>query len=486
MYSTSIRKAKKAFITNRLLFVPSTLANIPAFLTSLGYETYFIEHHQDKVAYILHKILESATFDPNFTSGGYSNLNQKHLEEMLGPKYTQTILRILLDSGVIECDGQYIPKKKSLGYRVANQYKSTAIGLSIFKQEVLGKKLDSWSKAQKKAIKKCCFLKSVYQDIKDICINTSAATALITSIYNQTTKFIKSNIDSLSHRKLDKKKYAALQETAKTERYINLPSIKALRKSLKKQSNSTIYELLMDSAMHSYNANIISINEIGSQDFRMPKRPIEGSRIYTVLTNLSRELRQFLYHAKYPNESLVNIDIKNSQPFLASILLVKQYEGWVLPADVQRYIELTSKGIFYNYMAGLMHKPYNTQKERKDFKQSFFANIFFCKQLHTENSKAGKIFQSYFPNVSSLLSLHKEKCFKDLALTMQYTEAQIMLDTIVKSLQKNKIWCASIHDSIVCLKRDKDFVTNVILDAFRNKFNLVPSVDEELWIRPEM
>ncbi len=50
-------------------------------------------------------------------------------------------------------------------------------------------------------------------------------------------------------------------------------------------------------------------------------RPDEKSRVYTNLTNLKRECRAFL---RYDDKPLVELDIRNSQPLIASII-IKEY-----------------------------------------------------------------------------------------------------------------------------------------------------------------
>jgi len=57
------------------------------------------------------------------------------------------------------------------------------------------------------------------------------------------------------------------------------------------------------------------------------------SRVHTNLTNLKADFRKFL---RYEGKVLVELDIRNSQPLIASIL-IKDYwiqKGAIIPEDV--------------------------------------------------------------------------------------------------------------------------------------------------------
>jgi hypothetical protein len=497
LYSLSPRKPKKAFTTNRLLFIPSALADLPQFLSALGKDSRFIHDHQDKLAYILHKIHEGKGFDSCITSAGYVNLSQEVLAQVIGKRYVSPMLALLLDAGVIETDGCYMEGEKALGYRVADAYRSPAIGILIFNQEVLGRKLALHAKKRKTEAKHNTLVKNIYADIRALRIRYTAACHYNRSVYEQTESFLRDHESELLTYSFSKQHYQALLDWATVVGKVHLPSAPDLRKAMRVRKDRTAFQVLIDANLDAFAANLISIEKINSKDFHPPKRPVDGSRIYTNLTNLSSDLRQFLYHAKHAETTLYNIDIKNSQPFLIGILLRKTFQG-ELPIDAKQYIADTSSGVFYERLAGLMGTPLSTvngndselvksqkQRERKEFKQSFFSTVFFCENRHTEGSKPWSVFEGEYPTVAGLIREHKQHDYRALANLMQHTEAQIILEKVVRRLHKSKVWCASIHDSIVCLAPDRETVKAAMLTSFQVEFNLAPTLNEEPLRKPE-
>src|SRR5690606_38121125 len=122
-------------------------------------------------------------------------------------------------------------------------------------------------------------------------------------------------------------------------------------------------------------------------------RPTEGSRVHTNLTNLNRNFRPFL---KYEDKELVELDIRNSQPLIASILI----KNWFvqrhldIPADVKEYKKNCENGTFYDYFMELNGV---SEEDRGEFKVQFFAEIFFSK-VSKRMTKLKKQFIEKYPN----------------------------------------------------------------------------------------
>lgn len=67
---------------------------------------------------------------------------------------------------------------------------------------------------------------------------------------------------------------------------------------------------------------------------------------------------------------------------------------------------------------------------------------------------------------------------------MQIQEAQVILDVVVKGLHVKKVWCASIHDSIICRPGNQEEVAALILDAFQG-YSVQPSLEVEPLRKPQ-
>ena len=471
---------------DRILYVPSSISNLPVILAAAGWTKREIHDHQDKVAYVLNRIVTVPVFDSRYQYGTFVNIDHQGLKQVLGARYVKWILDTLLAAGVIECDNKYFHRKskgKALGYRITEKAQSKAVGLLIFKQETFGKKLFHWSQDQHVELRKNRFLNRIQRDISHLRIQYAEALDYNSAVATQTLEFIAERRQALEVIAMSKQAYAVLlDEAQELSSSIHLPGRKDLMKTLKKRQSktpeTTVYAVLMRSAQQTHSYNDMAVEKLHHQDWMLPTRPVKGSRVYTSLTNFSSYLRQFLYHDQYPGETLVNIDIKNSQPFLLCLLLMQQYTGQSLPADVQQYIDLTSSGKFYEHVAHAMGARIKSKRERREFKSNFFASIFFCRNQHTEASKCGKWFKRHFPNVYQLIFDTKAVRYQDLADAMQIQEAHVILDVVVKALHAKKIWCASIHDSIICRPGDQEEVATLMLDAFQDH-GVQPSLDQE-------
>ncbi|ALW84054.1 hypothetical protein AUC43_02415 [Hymenobacter sedentarius] len=480
----------------RPLYVPGMLADLPGYLRANGWTEPQILHHQDKVAYILDCIITAPVYDVRYSQGDFVNISYNWLVQQLGARYTKLVLTLLKDSGVIDCDYRYWNGQgvdgagKNLGYCITSTYVGKPVGVLIYKQETFGKKLWDQRHDEEHQLKKDRFLNRIHRDMKELRLDFTPARDLNERIYDTTLEFIVAHRATVDKTKVTKKAYAALLDAAfeADELHIQLPSRAKLRKVLlprqlknreQHEPETTIYAVLKARALDAYTSNLVALEKLRNLQLKPPTRPIKGSRVYTALTNLASCFRQFLYHADAPAEVLVNIDIKNSQPFMLNLLLADKYRYQELPADAEHYMDLTASGKFYEHVAAAMKIPMRNKRERREFKGWFFASLFFCKNQHTVAGKCGKWFEEHFPNVYQLIRDMKFARYQDLADAMQKREASVILDTVLKALHANKVWAATIHDSVVCRPDDAALVRELVEEAFRLKAGIVPGLDVE-------
>jgi hypothetical protein len=396
------------------LLVPGAI-DIPLILTSIGKSTRFIQDHQDKYNYVLHKILETRVFNKTIHADGYSNLHQDTLRAVLGSRYTDTILKDLQGLGIIECDGRKQTGKKSYGYRIHADYAGPAVTRFIFK-EAFEAKLQQRQAVYNQARLASPAQEATWRDLTSLGIDEKAALAYIRHKYN-------------------------LEDAKEIE---------------------------------AYNADKCSILKIANEEYFL-EQPDPKSRIYTNVSNLSSDLRQFLTCKKSANY-LVNLDIANSQPYLFALLLRSYYQGRELPEDVKHYLELTSTGRFYEFVMDLLQV---SGQERKSFKIDFFGKIFYCRSGYSKRTQEGKVFTREFPNVMGVVDHYKEAGHEQLAIAMQRSEANIMLHQIAPVVRQQGIWCATIHDSIVCTAEHAETVRTLMLSAFLKAVGMPPLIKKE-------
>ena len=507
--------------TNRQLYVPGPLADLQCILTAWGLTQRQIEDHQDKFAYVLNRVVTAPSFNRRIEPGDYVRINQAVLREVLSRNGAEFVLKTLVGEGILECDGRSSARSgKSLGYRIAERYQGKAVGLSIFKQETFGCKLQARSDARTNELRKDRFLNRIHKNLTQLRICHQEAHAHLDAVKAASIEFLHEHKFGLSVNLCSIKAYAALLEEAGAQSpLIMLPKRKDVAKRVKQahergEFEKTYYQDMQNSIYDAHVANTFAVERLRRLDFMLPKRPpvrrkigrvetyfedVGGqkvnkfrtvfvkdtarkphrARVYTFLTNLATHLRPFLYHVRHEDEVLVNLDIRNSQPFLLNVLLNRRYEGQELPKDVRRYMRLTASGTFYELVARCHGRRADSYRERREFKSKFFGSVFFCKIVHTEGSRLGQWFMKHFPNVYQLIADNKRKAYQNLSIEMQHIEAGLVVDVVTTALHERKIWCASIHDSIVCRPGDQEAVQLILADAFERAAGIKPSIKPE-------
>lgn len=217
----------------------------------------------------------------------------------------------------------------------------------------------------------------------------------------------------------------------------------------------------------SYTAYNLSVDMLANGSLFFNQDSTAG-RVHSNVSNMPSVLRPYLNYNGLP---LVEIDICNSQPFLLNILLDKYFTS-NLPPDVMLYRELTSTGKFYEYLM----QEFNTDLPRAEFKTACFAKIFYSMESEKYVYRERKDFGKLFPNVSSVISHYKTPDYKNLAISMQRAEADIIINNVVPELMKQNIYCLTIHDSVLVTPENADQTKQIIQDTFINKLGYSPKI----------
>ncbi len=190
-------------------------------------------------------------------------------------------------------------------------------------------------------------------------------------------------------------------------------------------------------------------------------------RLDSNVTNLPSELIQ---HLTINGHKLIEMDISNSQPFLAATLfnptpeikaVIKRYLGQRLIInieslqlfdckDVKRYRSLVTSGKFYEYMVEKFDENNIPHQGRKDVKTQMFV-VFFGKSNAYRYNDGAKVFRKEFPNVQRVFDMIKQKQSNRLAILLQRIESSIMLDEVAREINKQipQLHILTKHDSIL-------------------------------------
>jgi hypothetical protein len=273
-----------------------------------------------------------------------------------------------------------------------------------------------------------------------------------------------------------------------------------------------------------YNAAIAIIDKLHNHEYLMKVDPTAG-RFHTLLTQLPKDLKQFI---TYNNKRLVGIDLRNSQPLLATALLDKEifinnpilintiikcklhyirsssYFSTMLAnfigrkqnnIDILEYRQLVSEGIYYERFGAILLEqgliPDNITDVRKAAKTATFSS-FFAPNQYSRVIEAMKHFKYYFPSVFEIFSKIKytpkktdknEKLHKALSVCLQAFEADLFLRKICKRINdiNPEILIFTIHDSIVTTLEYEEIVKEIIDEEVYKVIKIHPKFNIECW-----
>ncbi len=279
-------------------------------------------------------------------------------------------------------------------------------------------------------------------------------------------------------------------------------------------------------AMSKYNANMINIDKLFNNHYHF-KVDNNIQRLHTNITNLYSPLRNFI---TYGDLKLVNIDIKNSQPYLSSLLMESEFydiskksENYLNLNEIYQYTPpskfptLTHSSI-NNIITYIMSEEYSETRTVKGFSEykrvvkkgkiyEWIQNEYFIRTgikivnrqqlkeiifivLFTDNRFIGqkeafakRIFKTIFPSTYKLFSLLKKKDKTVLPRLLQTIESYIILNKIVPriGIERPDMPIFTIHDSIVCPVGNEVYVKAVMQEEFTKMIGYPPKFGFDYW-----
>ncbi len=237
-----------------------------------------------------------------------------------------------------------------------------------------------------------------------------------------------------------------------------------------------------------------------------------GYRLHHKLTCLKKTFKKYL---SVNNEQLMELDITNSQPFIASIIskdllyrlskdsahikellpLVPVIEKYQEKKDFKQYRELCYKGELYEFLLKKHNIDYGKSIERGRLKKIVFKSFFsdFSKHhLRSEEEKKRviqlirKCFPSLYFMLKEIQSVNLklkllehpklgQESRKNTPLLMSRVESEVMFNHIIPRVVERGIWCSTIHDSIILKNRpnEAEMVEKIMIDTF-NDLEIIP------------
>ena len=269
---------------------------------------------------------------------------------------------------------------------------------------------------------------------------------------------------------------------------------------------------------------MLNIERIAEADFKLSV-DTNVFRLHSTISNLRSEIRNCI---TWNGQQLVSIDIKNSQPYLSTVLLKPSF--WCggaqnlyfnnifsinsisqsLPriifqseervgsfimlsrsaatqtgGDVQRYSTLVQQGGFYEYFQEQIGKELGIgYSDRRKVKAAVFQVLFTDNRfLAQKEARPKRLFKELFPMVYTLFSRIKQSDKTHLPRLLQRIESYLMLQVIAKRISRERpqLPIFTIHDSIITTAGNEEYVQSVLLEEMAKAIGFPPKLSVEYW-----
>jgi len=241
-----------------------------------------------------------------------------------------------------------------------------------------------------------------------------------------------------------------------------------------------------------------------------------GHRFYSPLTNLKRELKQFL---TFDGQKIVSIDIKNSQPFLSLALFKhdfwgkkkgklrleslnreiyntirnkEEYKSIItlvntsetltdINSGLEKYRSLVLEGLFYEYIQEYFADTYPERfSDRPRVKKEVMRILFSDpKKEHWSFYKPCLDFYKHFPVPYQLFKMIKQIEYNYFPIILQAIESFLVIDVICKRISdlNAEIPIFTIHDNILTTIGNEGFVASIMTEEIKGYIGHTPTLD---------
>lgn len=253
-------------------------------------------------------------------------------------------------------------------------------------------------------------------------------------------------------------------------------------------------------------------------------------RLHSTISNFRGILRNCI---SFGDRKLLSIDIKNSQPYLSTVLLNKLF--WIgkdgkdlcnsctdfsinlfydrvfrkifnnkdntldsfvtlvntyvnqADSDLHRYITLVQQGVFYKYLGDEFTKELGLDYRDKKYLKPIVFLVFFTHNsfLAQDEAKHKRIFKNLFPDLYHIFSLIKKSDKTNLPRLLQRIESHLMLNVITKRIaaERKDLPIFTLHDSIVTTDEpgNAEYIQKVMEEEFAKAIGFPPKFEIEHW-----
>jgi hypothetical protein len=196
-------------------------------------------------------------------------------------------------------------------------------------------------------------------------------------------------------------------------------------------------------------------------------------RLHTNYTVLKKEIRK--NYLTIDNEQIIEIDIKNSQPFFLSKII--KFEMNISDPEVKLFVDLVDNGLFYDYFVDKFPVYFSAQtanENRNIAKRLVYKVLFGYNGVKSEQSK---MFKEIYPKIFDYIIATKksEKEYKYFSYKLMRMESDFIFGKVVPDIYKKVkgIKLFTVHDSITYPSKYKEKVEEIFYYHLKNYDNFL-------------
>ena len=457
----------------------------------------------DEARWFVHKII-SLSAGKKHGGTKWHNISRQTMATFVHATQVSVVRQALLDHGVVVCNGVWKKGIHSMGYRLADQYRTAVVRVEVTKRTVAAKVVRHRLRRLDEPVTAEQFT-ATERYLRDWLMKVRIDTDRAFQIIDATPEKRRKKRSKRNPMKLVKRKARKL--------------VAGYAKAL----------------------NRMTVEQISHREFDFNVDAF-GHRVHTPITRLLTGARSCLSFADDP-DPLVSLDVANSQ-IVFFILLLREHRldrladlpghfesellrgignggsgrdgegpagrngpaeqdgpadgtassegpadrngGWdYLREDERRFEDLTISGRLYDHLMDRHNRtaePDQRITDRKTFKHCLFRDVFYCnpREGYVRTSPLTKLFKAEFPNVWDFICGAKEGDWKNLSRQMQRRESTYMIGCVVQRLMDHHadIPVLTVHDSIVTPRRHAATVRRIMMAEF-DRLGVQPKVHVE-------
>jgi len=380
---------------------------------------------------------------------GYTEIPLAQFKELLPTSDNlNEDIQFLVDHNFIRKNDFYTIGVKSKSYKISSEYLGKTVGIKIQNININKRISKQIEKNRRIKVKNLEFAKSDYYKTFKIDVEGANLAVLDKAIQEIKALCVKFNFSLTEKEIVDV--IDCKQESLRNRLLI------MIHKEGKELHNILHRHMI-------YSTRINAIND----GFLFFKRNKTNGRLDSNLTSLPSFLRPYIIS----NEPLMNVDIKNSQPYFLYTLIVNKPE--IDKDELAQYADLVIGGTLYEFLIKKYKVHTGYEKTRNQMKEMLF-KIYYSKNVSFEKLK--QFFGWQFPSIMAYINKTNSIEHNTLSIQLQTIESYSILDVIMPLLEQKGIRPFTIHDSFVCKESEAKIIDEVFTKKFIELYGISPSL----------